>query len=89
MVWHQFAKAIGSKANGLASNSQNRCNERKIQKMAQEVNKEAPEAEKQTNCPACNKLIKKIKKYYRNGKNYCTKKCWLKASRKPAEETAK
>ncbi len=35
-----------------------------------------PEAEKQTNCLACNKLIKKLKKYYRNGKFYCSKKCW-------------
>jgi len=41
----------------------------------------APEAvkpveEKQTNCLACNKPIKKIRRYYRNGKYYCTKKCW-------------
>ena len=35
-----------------------------------------PKAEKQTNCPACNKLIKKLKKYYRDGKFYCSKKCW-------------
>jgi len=32
--------------------------------------------EKQTNCLACNKPLKKIKTYYRNGKFYCTKKCW-------------
>ena len=35
-----------------------------------------PKTEKQTNCLACNKLIKKLKKYYRNGKFYCSKKCW-------------
>ncbi len=35
-----------------------------------------PKAEKQTNCPSCNKLIKKLKRYYRNGKFYCSKKCW-------------
>jgi hypothetical protein len=35
-----------------------------------------PKAEKQTNCLACNKLIKKLKRYYRNGKLYCSKKCW-------------
>ena len=35
-----------------------------------------PKAEKQTNCLACNKLIKKLKKYYRDGKVYCSKKCW-------------
>jgi hypothetical protein len=35
-----------------------------------------PKAEKQTNCPSCNKLIKKLKKYYRDGKFYCSKRCW-------------
>ncbi len=49
--------------------------------MAAEATKEAsseakPQAEKQTNCPACNKLIKKLKKYYRDQKFYCSKKCW-------------
>lgn len=36
----------------------------------------APAAEKQTNCLACNKPLRKIRQYYRNGKFYCTKKCW-------------
>lgn len=40
---------------------------------------EAPAAEKQTNCLGCNKPLKKIKSYYRDGKFYCTKKCWKKA----------
>lgn len=44
--------------------------------------------EKQTNCPACNKPIKKIRRYYRNGKFYCTKKCWKKACA-PKKEEAK
>ena len=49
--------------------------------MAGEVAKEKeakakPKAEKQTNCPSCNKLIKKLKRYYRNGKLYCSKKCY-------------
>lgn len=35
-----------------------------------------PAEEKQTNCLACNKLLKKISRYYRNGKYYCTKRCW-------------
>ncbi|MFA5004715.1 MAG: hypothetical protein WC561_01145 [Candidatus Omnitrophota bacterium] len=35
-----------------------------------------PKAEKQTNCLACNKPIKKIRRYYRDGKYYCTKRCW-------------
>jgi hypothetical protein len=35
-----------------------------------------PKIEKQTNCLACNKLIKKLKRYYRDGKFYCSKRCW-------------
>ena len=35
-----------------------------------------PKAEKQTNCLGCSKLIKKIRRYYRDGKYYCTKRCW-------------
>jgi len=58
--------------------------------MAAEETK-APEekpAEKQTNCLACNKPLKKIKRYYRNGKFYCSKKCWLqtKKPKEPKEE---
>lgn len=37
-----------------------------------------PPVEKQTNCLACNKPLKRIKLYYRDGKFYCTKKCWMK-----------
>jgi len=37
-----------------------------------------PIAEKQTNCLACGKPIKKLKRYYRDGKFYCSKKCWIK-----------
>ncbi|MBM3246185.1 MAG: hypothetical protein FJZ13_02525 [Candidatus Omnitrophica bacterium] len=37
---------------------------------------EAPVKEEQTNCLACNKPIKKVKRYYRDGKFYCNKKCW-------------
>jgi hypothetical protein len=51
--------------------------------MAAEVVKETPaeteakpKIEKQTNCLACNKIIKKLKRYYRDGKFYCSKKCW-------------
>ena len=44
---------------------------------AKEIAAEAkPQVEKQTNCLACNKLIKKLKRYYRDGKFYCSKKCW-------------
>jgi len=49
--------------------------------MAAEVVKEnpaeaKPQVEKQSNCLACNKLIKKLKRYYRDGKFYCSKRCW-------------
>jgi hypothetical protein len=47
--------------------------------------KEPEVVEKQTNCLACGKQIKKLKHYYRNGKFYCSKKCWRKA-KKPKEE---
>jgi hypothetical protein len=35
-----------------------------------------PKQEKQANCLSCNKPIRKLKRYYRDGKFYCTKKCW-------------
>jgi len=47
---------------------------------------EQPKAEKQTNCLACNKPIKKLKRYYRNGKMYCSKKCWRTYINKSAAE---
>lgn len=47
---------------------------------------EKPKVEKQTNCPACNKLIKKLKRYYRDGKFYCSKKCWRVSITKSKEE---
>lgn len=37
-----------------------------------------PTIEKQTNCLACGKPIRKLKRYYRDGKFYCSKKCWIK-----------
>lgn len=45
-----------------------------------------PKVEKQTNCLACNKLIKKLKRYYREGKFYCSKKCWRTFIDKAKEE---
>lgn len=59
-----------------------------------EAKKEAPKKETPANCCVCNKLIKKIRWYYRDGKYYCTKRCWLtakkkeEADRKAAEEKA-
>jgi hypothetical protein len=46
----------------------------------------AAPVEKQTNCLACNKPLKKLKRYYRNGKFYCTKKCWRNHVKKQKEE---
>lgn len=45
-----------------------------------------PTVEKQTNCLACNKPIKKLKWYYRNGKYYCSKKCWRKTVKSKEEK---
>lgn len=42
--------------------------------------------EKQTNCLACNKPIRKLKKYYRDGKFYCHKQCWRAFLKKTKEE---
>lgn len=54
---------------------------------AEAVKEEAkPAAEKQTNCPGCSKPLKKLRRYYRNGKFYCTKKCWRKTKEKAKEE---
>lgn len=47
---------------------------------------EKPAQEKQENCLSCNKPIKKIKRYYRNGKYFCSKKCWLNMIKKNKEE---
>lgn len=41
-----------------------------------EESQEKPKVEKQANCLACNKPIRKIKRYYRDGKFYCSKRCW-------------
>jgi len=46
----------------------------------------APKEEKQTNCLSCNKPIRKLKRYYRNGKFYCNKKCWKNYLKKSKEE---
>jgi len=43
--------------------------------MAEEKTK-VNKKEKFGNCGGCAKPIKKIKRYYRNGKYYCTKKCF-------------
>lgn len=47
---------------------------------------EKPKEEKQTNCLACNKPIIKLKRYYRDAKFYCSKKCWKDFLAKSKEE---
>lgn len=44
-----------------------------------------PIAEEQTNCLGCNKPIRKLKRYYRDGKFYCNKKCWRNYIKKTKE----
>ncbi|MBU0710150.1 MAG: hypothetical protein KJ793_05515 [Candidatus Omnitrophica bacterium] len=46
--------------------------------------------EKQTNCLNCNKQIKRVRRYYRDGKYYCNKRCWndfLKKSKEPEQKS--
>ncbi len=64
-------------------------------KPAAEIKKEAPvvKKEKPANCASCNKSIKKKRWYYRNGKYFCSKRCWMTTLKKeektetPAAET--
>ncbi|PIQ90969.1 MAG: hypothetical protein COV71_01660 [Candidatus Omnitrophica bacterium CG11_big_fil_rev_8_21_14_0_20_41_12] len=41
-----------------------------------EAKKVKVKKEKKSNCPVCNKVVKRLKRYYRDGKFYCSKKCW-------------
>ena len=49
----------------------------------------ADQTKEALNCPECKKAIKKNKRYYRNGKYYCNKKCWRKSlpSKEGTEKT--
>jgi len=40
------------------------------------------------NCPACKKVVKKAKRFYRNGKYYCNANCYRKAQNTPPAEKA-
>ena len=44
--------------------------------------KEEAAIEKPANCASCNKSIKNKRWYYRNGKYYCSKRCWQTAVKK-------
>ncbi len=54
-----------------------------------EAKKEAPKIEVSKNCAGCNKPMKKIWKYYRNGKYYCNQKCFKKSQVKASEPADK
>ena len=46
----------------------------------------APKIEKPANCADCKKSIKKKRWYYRNGKYFCTKRCWNASVKKEAKK---
>lgn len=48
--------------------------------------KEEVKIEKPANCASCNKSIKNKRWYYRDGKYYCSKRCWQTAAKKAKEE---
>ncbi|MDD5255656.1 MAG: hypothetical protein PHR11_06365 [Candidatus Omnitrophica bacterium] len=46
--------------------------------MAAEQQAAAATEEQVKNCGSCGKPVKRITRYYRNGKFYCNKRCWTK-----------
>ena len=54
---------------------------------SKEEKKEVPpvKQERPANCAGCKKSIKNKRWYYRNGKYYCTKRCWGTTNKKPAQ----
>lgn len=52
------------------------------QTQAKPAEEKKAKAERPSNCAGCNKSIKKKRWYYRNGKFYCTKRCWQAALKK-------
>jgi len=40
---------------------------------------------KRVNCGKCNKALKRAKRYYRDNKYYCNKKCFADATKKKSE----
>lgn len=46
------------------------------ERAVEEKKVEEKKKEKPANCAVCNKPIKKKRYYYRNGKFFCTKRCW-------------
>lgn len=52
-----------------------------------EAPKEEKKKEKPANCAVCNKSIKKKRYYYRNGKYFCTKRCFKTTVKKEDAKT--
>ncbi|MDD5005615.1 MAG: hypothetical protein PHS93_03825 [Candidatus Omnitrophica bacterium] len=46
----------------------------------------AQESSKKVNCVACNKALKIVKRYYRDGKYFCNKNCYKAFLKKQTEE---
>ena len=44
--------------------------------------------EKNSNCAKCNKALSKIKRYYRNSKYYCGKRCFKDSLKETPKEEA-
>jgi formylmethanofuran dehydrogenase subunit E len=49
---------------------------------------EEKKKEKPSNCAVCNKSIKKKRYYYRNGKYFCTQRCFKTTVKKASPEVA-
>ena len=48
---------------------------------------EEKKKEKPSNCAVCNKSIKKKRYYYRNGKYFCTQRCFKTTVKKVSQES--
>jgi len=46
----------------------------------------AQESTKRVNCLTCNKQLKRIKRYYRDGKYFCNKNCYKAFIKKQSQE---
>ncbi len=53
------------------------------------VKAQTPKKERAVNCAVCNKSIRKKRYYYRNGKYFCTKRCWKTTVKKESKAAAK
>ena len=53
---------------------------------AKEEKKVEPKRERPSNCAGCNKSIKKKRWYYRNGKFYCSQRCWKATLKKDSKQ---